>query len=98
MAQYMISYNQTQPKQHYLTLQAFSKKYSKIFNKQTEIMVAWRELMVDVAVGLINQIDSTMPFYGALSTVGIENEDIFAKFLTTENDRKSSDKAVSSEN
>jgi hypothetical protein len=32
----------------------------------------------------------TMPFYGALSTVGIENEDIFAKFVTAENGRKTS--------
>ena len=31
-----------------------------------------------------------MPFYGALSTVGIENEDIFAKFITAENGRNPS--------
>jgi hypothetical protein len=38
-----------------------------------------------------------MPFYGALSTVGIENEDIFAKLVTTENRHKLSSKAVTSE-
>ena len=46
--------------------------------------------MIEVAVGLVNQIEMTMPFYGALSTVGIENEDIFAKFVTAENGRKTS--------
>ena len=76
----MTSYNESKPKQHYYTFQAFSQKYSNIFNKQSEIMDAWRELTVEVAVELVDQIDQTMPFYGALSTVGIDNEDIFAKF------------------
>jgi len=53
----MTSYNESKPKQHYYTFQAFSQKYSNIFNKQSEIMDAWRELTVEVAVELVDQID-----------------------------------------
>ena len=50
----MMNYNNLIPKEHYFSFLAFSQKYSNVFNKKSEIKSAWRELMIEVAEGLVN--------------------------------------------